>query len=271
MSFTKKFAVIGQPIEHSLSPKIHKIFAEQLGLEISYEAICIEPNEFESSVRKLFEDGYYGLNVTLPLKELAFEYANQLSEQSNLCRSVNTLWKEGSYICADSTDGKGLIQDLNNKEIEINNKEIVILGAGGSAKAIIPSLMKENPKRITLGNRTISKAEMLATEYAHLNSAIDIIPMSIDLDFQPDLVINTTSAGVLDQDLEIPNNLFTKETYAYDLSYSKSETPFIQMAKNLGVKKAHDGIGMLINQAALSFAIWNKLIPQTGISKSEIL
>jgi len=271
MTESKKFAVIGSPIKHSLSPKIHQIFASKLDLEISYQALEIKPEEFDISVEKLFEDGYDGLNVTLPLKELAYEYADRQTEESEICKSVNTLWKDGSSILADSTDGRGLLKDFSNNRIDVQNKEVVILGAGGSAKAIIPSLIKASPKRITIGNRTISKAEKLAEEYAFLNIPIDIIPMSIALDFRPDLVINTTSAGVLDQGLELPNNLFSSDACVYDLSYSRMETPFIKMAKKFGTKRYYDGLGMLINQAALSFAIWTKLVPQTDIGKDEIL
>tara|TARA_B100001057_G_scaffold142267_1_gene141967 strand:+ start:2241 stop:3056 length:816 start_codon:yes stop_codon:yes gene_type:complete len=271
MQDSKKFAVIGSPIRHSLSPKIHQIFASKLGIEISYQALPIEPEKFETSVKKLFDEGYDGLNVTLPLKELAYRYADKQTQESEMCKSVNTLWKEGSSIMADSTDGRGLLKDLNNKRVEVQDKEIVILGAGGSAKAIIPSLLKANPKRITICNRTISKAEMLAKEYVSFDIPINIISMSSGLDFNSDLVINTTSAGVLDQGLAIPNNLFTEDTCVYDLSYSKTETPFIQMAKRFEVQRSYDGLGMLINQAALSFAIWTGQIPETDMDIDEIL
>jgi shikimate dehydrogenase len=162
MTALKKLAVIGDPIDHSLSPKIHKIFAESSGLAISYEAIQVEKKDFRSAVTSLFDSGYAGLNVTLPLKEDAFNYANKLSEESKLSGSVNTLWKEDSFICADTTDGRGLVKDLISKNISLSNLEIVILGAGGSARAIIPSLLKEKPGSITIANRTFSKAEQLA-------------------------------------------------------------------------------------------------------------
>ena len=143
MTALTKLAVIGDPIDHSLSPKIHKIFAESSGLAISYEAILVEKKDFRSAVTSRFDSGYAGLNVTLPLKEDAFNYANKLSEESKLSGSVNTLWKEDSFICADTTDGRGLVKDLISKNISLSNLEIVILGAGGSARANIPSLLKE--------------------------------------------------------------------------------------------------------------------------------
>ena len=120
MSVFKKFAVIGSPIDHSLSPKIHSIFAKELGIEITYEAIKVEPMHFDTSVNRLFDEGYAGLNVTLPLKELAFNYADELTEDSNLSGSVNTLWKEDGTIHGDSTDGRGLVRDLQERKINLD-------------------------------------------------------------------------------------------------------------------------------------------------------
>ena len=271
MEEIKKLAVIGNPIEHSLSPKIHGLFAKELGLKVSYEAIQIKKENFEDDLESLFDRGYFGLNVTLPLKELAFSFADKLSEESELCGSVNTLWKEDSLTCADSTDGRGLVKDLKNKNINPENQEIVILGAGGSAKAIIPSLLKAKPKRITIANRTISKAKLISEQFSSGNDQIEPIPMSHSLGFRPDLVINTTSAGVLNQGLELPTNLFFDDTHTYDLSYSIEDTPFLKLAKSLGAKLRYDGLGMLIEQAALSFEIWTKQKPQTNLNKVDIL
>ena len=202
MPVFKKFAVIGSPIDHSLSPKIHSIFAKELGIEITYEAINVEPQHFDSSVTRLFEKGYAGLNVTLPLKELAFKLADELSDDSKLSGSVNTLWKEEGIIYGDSTDGKGLIRDLQEKKINLKNKEIVILGAGGSAKAIIPSLLKEDPQRISIGNRTISKAEELLESFSSFRNKMNLIQMTDNLNFKPEILINSTSAGIKNQSLE---------------------------------------------------------------------
>ena len=159
MKELKKFAVIGSPIEHSLSPKIHSLFAESLGIKISYEALKVEEIEFTTRVRQLFDEGYDGLNVTLPLKESAFKFADSLSDDSILCESVNTLWMEDGSICADTTDGRGLMKDLLNKELDVKDAKILLLGAGGSAKAIIPALLRNNPESITIANRTPERAE----------------------------------------------------------------------------------------------------------------
>ena len=271
MSVFKKFAVIGSPIDHSLSPKIHSIFAKELGIEITYEAIKIEPMHFDSSVNRLFDEGYAGLNVTLPLKELAFNFADELTEDSNLSGSVNTLWKEDGTIHGDSTDGRGLVRDLQERKINLKNKEIVILGAGGSAKAIIPSLLKEDPKRISIGNRTFVKAEKLEESFSSSKNKMNLFEMSEKLNFKPDIIVNSTSAGIKNENIELPADILSKDAYVYDLSYSLEDTPFIKLVKSRGIEKYHDGIGMLIHQAALSFKIWNNQTPNTNISKAELL
>ena len=271
MSVIKKFAVIGSPIDHSLSPKIHSIFAKELGIEITYEAIKVEPIHFDTSVNRLFDEGYAGLNVTLPLKELAFNYADELTEDSNLSGSVNTLWKEDGTIHGDSTDGRGLVRDLQEKKINLKNKEIVILGAGGSAKAIIPSLLREDPKRISIGNRTFSKAEELLESFSSSKNKMNLFEMSENLNFKPDIIVNSTSAGIKNEDIELPADILSKDAYVYDLSYSLEDTPFIKLVKSRGIEKYHDGIGMLIHQASLSFQIWNNQAPNTNISKAELL
>ena len=270
MSVFKKFAVIGSPIDHSLSPKIHSIFAKELGIEITYEAIKVEPMHFDTSVNRLFDEGYAGLNVTLPLKELAFNYADELTDDSNLSGSVNTLWKEGGTIHGDSTDGRGLVRDLQEKKINLKNKEIVILGAGGAAKAIIPSLLREDPKRISIGNRTLVKAEQLVESFSSSKNKMNLFEMSENLNFKPDIIVNSTSAGIKNENIELPRDLLSKDIYVYDLSYSQEDTPFLELVKSRGIENYHDGLGMLIHQAALSFKIWNNQIPNTSISKVEL-
>ena len=271
MSVFKKFAVIGSPIDHSLSPKIHSIFAKELGIEITYEAIKVEPIHFDTSVNRLFDEGYAGLNVTLPLKELAFNYADELTEDSNLSGSVNTLWKEDGTIHGDSTDGRGLVRDLQEKKINLKNKEIVILGAGGAAKAIIPSLLREDPKRISIGNRTFSKAEELLESFSSSKNKMNLFEMSENLNFKPDIIINSTSAGIKNENIELPRDLLSKDIYVYDLSYSQEDTPFLELVKSRGIENYHDGLWMLIHQAALSFQIRNNQTHNISISKVELL
>ena len=265
-----KLAVIGSPISHSLSPKIHKMFAESLGIDISYEALQVEPVDFEESIRSLFQKGYTGLNVTLPLKQLASEFADNQSEESRICGSANTLWKQGSAIYADSTDGRGLINDFQKQNVELKDKDVILLGSGGSARAILPSLLKKNPKRISILNRSEDKALALADKFSQSQQRIQVRSISEKLNFKPDIVINSTSASTLKQDILLPDDIFYEEAFFYDLSYSKDRTSFIEMAISSGVRKCSDGIGMLIEQAALSFEIWTSVKPKTDSIKQSI-
>ena len=271
MKEIKKFAVIGSPVKHSLSPKIHSHFAEKLGIPVSYEAIQVEKINFLSSVQELFEEGYSGINVTLPLKEEAYKFADSLSDEALLSESVNTLWKQDdSLIYADTTDGRGLIKDFLRKNIELKGLKILILGAGGSAKAITPALLKNNPHSVVIANRTIEKAELLLKRFSSLHDNLQTMSLSDKIAFKPDLIINTSSAGILGQGIEFPDNIFSDEAIVYDLSYSAGNTPFVDLALSKGVKKCYDGIGMLIEQAALSFEIWTKQRPDTELSKDML-
>ena len=257
----KKFAVIGSPISHSLSPQIHSLFAEQADIQISYEAIEIIENDFDSKVKQLFEDGYSGLNVTLPLKEKAFHYADKKSDGALLAESVNTLFLDDSKVCGETTDGQGLLLDLKSKGIELEGSNVLILGAGGSARSVIPSLLSCNINSLSIANRTPEKAAELVNIHKQNNPEINQIEIDEKIYQEIDLVINSTSASTLGEELALPEGIFGPKTTSYDLSYSKEATKFNLMAKKRGVKKTYDGLGMLINQAALSFEIWNKFEP----------
>ena len=243
MLSTKKLAVIGNPIDHSLSPQIHSLFAKELDLDISYEAIKVNQQNFKSKVDSLFEAGYLGLNVTLPLKELAFDYANKLSAESELWGSVNTIWKEDSILCADTTDGRGLLRDLRDKDIEVQDKQIMLLGAGGSARAIIPSLLQEGPAKLTIANRTPSRASDLADKFPSHEGLINIVELSKDLDFVPDIIINSTSAGVLEEKIEFPRNLFSKGS---DVSWK-------QLRNTYDLKSPAAMVGKLRNEGMMIY------------------
>ena len=260
----KKFAVIGSPISHSLSPKIHSLFAEQAEIQINYDAIEIIENDFNSKVKQLFEDGYSGLNVTLPLKEKAFHYADKKSDGALLAESVNTLFLDDSGVYGETTDGQGLLLDLKSKGIELEGSNVLILGAGGSARSVIPSLLSCNINSLSIANRTPEKAAALVNIHKQKNPEINQIGIDEKIHQEIDLIINTTSASTLGEELALPKGIFGPKTTSYDLSYSKEATQFNLMAKKRGVKKTYDGLGMLINQAALSFEIWNKFKPDVN-------
>ena len=264
----KKFAVIGSPINHSLSPKIHALFAEEADIDMSYEAIEVNKENFKTKVDELFEKGYMGLNVTLPIKEDAFNYAEVKSDNASLSESVNTLSFFGSSIHGETTDGAGLLADLVEKGIQLEASSLLILGAGGSARSIVPSLLSKSPKHLFIANRTIEKAESLVGKYKTNYPQISLFDEDLNGKIRPDIVINATSAGTLNDSIFLPEELFKSKPKVYDLAYSKDETAFNKIAKEGGSKEVHDGLGMLIQQAALSFEIWNRFKPSTkGIEK----
>lgn len=255
-SFMKRYAVLGNPIKHSLSPEIHQLFAAQVGIEIVYEKVLIDIENFEAEISEI-KKKYHGVNVTLPFKERAMKIANNISDEVQLSRSANTLTFKEDMIHADSTDGYGLVLDLKQNQISLENRTILMMGAGGAANGVMYQLIRENPKKIILSNRTIEKSHLMKDYWLKSLNLKDLIEIFYENMTQKiDLVINATSAGI--NATESPINLkgFNKNTFCYDLMYGK-ETPFIQNAKENNLDYL-DGMGMLINQAAQSFKIWHK-------------
>ena len=257
----KKFAVIGSPINHSFSPKIHSIFGQQTGVSLIYNAVEILPKNFSKQVMNLFNEGYDGLNITLPLKSLAYKFSNFHSEESKESESVNTLWKEGETFYGDTTDGKGFLKDLSDKSISLHDVNLLLVGAGGSARAILPNLIKENPKEIKIINRTSNKAFELSKKYQGFKVKISSGNLKDTVKFGPHGIINTSSVGTLNEKIIMPKGSFAGADWAYDLSYSDKVTAFNSLARQRGVKELFDGFGMLVHQAALSFEIWTGHTP----------
>ena len=257
----KKFAVIGKPIKHSLSPRIHREFAKEAGIEISYEAIEVDPKSFNSQANKLFKEGYEGLNVTLPLKGLAYNFADKVSELGNQTKAVNTLWKEGKNICADSTDGLGLVRDLVNNKISLKQCNIIILGAGGAAQSIVPSLLRMKPNKVFVINRTFEKSLDLINKFK--NSKVELKAIKEKQIPREGIqgIINATSFGVDGGSFEFNKDLFKGINCVYDLNYSDRPTAFCELANEYGIRICLDGLGMLVNQAAASFEIWTGIKP----------
>ena len=268
-----KLGVIGSPIEHSKSPEIHTNFADQFDLELVFEKYLVSKNECLEWVKSFFESGGFGLSVTLPLKEVVLEIADDISLRAKQAAAANMLFLKDGKIFADCTDGLGLVTDLKTKEIDIVDKKILILGAGGAAKGIVPSLLNENPKQVIVANRTPEKAIQLVAQIQELGgsqmkSSI-LMPSSLTLDNLEntsfDLVINATSASTLaDQNLEVDSSIFKGAAAALDLYYSQTDTLFMQMAKEQSVAKVYDGWGMLVEQAAESFSQWTGFKPDTS-------
>ena len=258
-----KFAVIGSPINHSISPKIHLEFARRLNLDISYKALEVKRDVFKEETKRIFEDGFQGLNVTLPLKELAYQYADEVTQRGKISGAVNTLWKKDEKIYADTTDGIGFIEDLNNHSISLKDSSILIVGAGGTAKSILPTIISKKPKKVTIINRTQSKLVNLVELFKESKTTIKTSNLHKSIRGNVTGIINASSAGLLGEDIVVPDGVFNSVEWVYDLSYSKETTKFNSLAKKNGAINCLDGLGMLVHQAALSFEIWTGFKPDT--------
>lgn len=253
-----RYAVVGHPITHSLSPAIHRMFAEQTGEKMEYEGIELPVTSFETRIWQLFKDGYSGFNVTAPFKGDAFDFVDQMSGRAERARAVNTMKKmDDGRIFGDTTDGVGLLTDLTeNLGWSLQNANILILGAGGAVRGVLEPLLAQDPNSLVVANRTLQKAEELADDYPALT------PSTFDeLHGQFDLVINGTSASLSGQIPPLPAGLINAGTKCYDMAYGKEPTAFLVWAKAQGAVEYSDGLGMLVGQAAESFYIWRNVRP----------
>ncbi len=264
-SSISNYAVFGNPVNHSKSPQIHSLFAKQKGIKLNYQAIEVPVENFSDFVISFANQKGKGLNITVPFKENAFSLCTILTQRAEVSGSVNTIWfDEQSNIYGDTTDGKGLINDLKiNYGLDIKNKSVLILGAGGSVKAILEPLCEENPDRIIIANRTVSRAEDLSRSFSNKGNikacSYDDIPSS-----SYDLIINGTSLSLNGQLPSISASTINNNTYCYDLMYSDTETVFMKWANEQGALKVMDGLGMLVEQAAEAFFIWHGVMPDTA-------
>ncbi|MBA2709154.1 MAG: shikimate dehydrogenase [Tatlockia sp.] len=261
----KRFAVMGNPIAHSLSPYIHQRFAELLGIQLDYEKILIaEESNFEEEVRVFFDKGGKGLNITLPFKQNAFTLAARKTERCTQAKAANTLWVNDNELWADNTDGIGLIRDLST-HVDLSGKQVLLLGAGGAARGIVGPLLAGGIASMTLVNRNQEKAKNLQSEYKQ----IQCLSME-ELKTSYDLVINATSASLSTERMALSPFILKSTTLCYDLAYSRTDkTTFVKWASEQGVVGI-DGLGMLVEQAAESFYIWHGIRPDSAKVLQEL-
>ena len=264
------YAVVGNPISQSKSPRIHKLFAEQTGEPISYGTIEPPVDEFPKAIAHFFDKGGAGLNITAPFKEQAFAIAEQHSDRAKLASAVNTLWRKDGSLYGDNTDGVGLIRDLTqNHHINLQGKTILLLGAGGAARGALPSLLAEGPARVIVINRTTERAkDMVAAQDAIArNTNVQLSVGDYDsplLETPCDLIINTVP---LDQQHQVPSvssEMTAADCRGYDMIYADGPTVFQVWAGNNGIQSTPDGLGMLVEQAAESFYQWREVRPETA-------
>lgn len=266
-----RYAVVGHPVAHSKSPFIHKRFAAQTGEDIDYGIIDASAEKFEQIVNRFFDEGGKGLNITVPHKEKAWQMSEWRSDGAERSGAVNTLFREETgRLCGHNTDGIGLVRDITrNNNGEISGKRVLLLGAGGAVRGVMPALLAKEPVAVSIANRTVSRAQTLVE---HFTGAIPLTASSFEglAGDRFDLVINGTSASLQGELPELPDDLLADDAWCYDMVYGRGETAFQNWARLHGAAVALDGCGMLVEQAAQSFYIWRGVMPTTARVITEL-
>lgn len=264
-----RYGVVGYPIKHSKSPLIHRLFAEATSESLSYDRHAVAPEDFVAFLRDFFASGGCGLNVTVPHKELAARFADELTPRAARAGAVNTLTRlADGRIRGDNTDGAGLLADLDRLGVQIGGQRLLILGAGGATRGILAPLMERHPAEILIANRSAERAQALAADAAQTATTRTIITgcsyAELDAVANPfDLVLHATPLGLEGKVPEVTPRIIGPATFAYDLGYGTPDTPFVRWAAQQGARATAQGIGMLIEQAAEAFFVWRGRRPDT--------
>lgn len=258
------FCVVGSPVAHSKSPLIHTAFAAQRGIELVYEKVEVAPGCLAAALAEFRAVGGRGLNVTVPLKEEAWALADVRMPRAARAGAANTLWFDDDRLIADNTDGLGLVRDLEiNHGTPLAGKRIVLLGAGGASMGVLPALLDAQPSRVLVTNRTLARAERLAESYAD-SGRVEVLPWGAAASEACDIVINGTSLSLQGQTPNLHPSLLDGSSLCYDMMYAAHPTHFMVWAAARGVARVLDGLGMLVEQAAAAFSIWNGCQPRTA-------
>lgn len=258
------YAVVGNPVGHSQSPLIHTLFGEQTGIFLRYDKKCIVIDGFTTAVYDFMAIGGKGLNVTVPFKCEAYLLAHQLTERARLARAVNTLKFSDNQIYADNTDGIGLVADFTkNLNYDLADKKILLLGAGGAARSVLPALLECHPAAVYIANRTADRARILAQELIGLTKHTQVAGGSIEqINGHYDVLINASASSLEDQVPDLPGSSWTFEL-VYDMMYGVKPTALMRSAQTYGIRNV-DGLGMLVEQAAYAFLFWHGVLPNTA-------
>ena len=262
-----RYAVVGQPVAHSLSPAIHAAFAEATGEGLVYDRLPAPRDGFVATIEAFFAEGGRGLNVTLPFKEEAFAHcAGRVTERARVAGAVNTLHRVDGVVHGDNTDGAGLVADLARlgaiHAYRLAGMELLLLGAGGASRGVIAPLFDAGIHTITIVNRTPERALALAAAFPGRRIAVATFDQ---LDGQVfDVIVNATSAGVAGESVPVPAGTLCHTRLAYDMMYGAVPTPFLRAAAEAGAPVTSDGLGMLVEQAAEAFFLWRGVRPETA-------
>ena len=279
-----RYAVIGNPVAHSLSPEIHHAFAKQTGERLRYEKLPAPADGFRETAESFFDAGGRGLNVTLPFKGDAFDWVQEAHGAAGESRAVNTIAIEDGGMAGYNTDGQGLIEDLLALGVGLEGRSLLVIGAGGAVRGVVPALLEAGAARVVIANRTVAKARALAARYPASVEGADLDRLRhIGADLQDgvagrqgaldtgfDVVINGTSAGLEGQGALIDERI-ARNAVCYDMLYARDgRTPFCQWAARAGASAVADGLGMLVEQAGAAFAIWRGVRPDTRKVLAEL-
>ncbi len=263
-----RYAVIGNPIAHSRSPAIHAQFAAQTDQDMVYDRLLAPLDAFAATVAAFRAEGGRGLNVTLPFKTEAFQLADSLTPRAALAGAVNTLAFEGDRVLGDNTDGAGLVDDITRRiQLPLTGARLLLLGAGGAARGVVQPFLAAGIAQIMIVNRTAARASELVSELGARLPATDAARLSgggfdaIAGGF--DLIINATSAGLTDASPPVPAAAWSGVRLALDMVYAAQPTAFMRAAADAACPRIEDGLGMLVAQAAESFALWRGVRPAT--------
>jgi shikimate dehydrogenase len=259
-----QYGVVGHPISHSWSPFIHGMFAKSTAQNLVYRLFDIAPDTFRRDILQLFGGGVRGLNITLPHKQSAAELVNELTPRAARAQAVNTIaFFENTTLLGDNTDGAGLTSDLErNLKIELADKRLLILGAGGAVRGVLGPLLEREFREVTIANRTAHRAQALSAEFADM-APITACGFSELRGPAYDLIVNATSAGLQGEMPLLPASIVGTGTMCYDMAYGRGDTPFTRWAKSQRAARTAKGWGMLVEQAAESFMLWRGIRPNT--------
>ncbi len=268
---SRHYAVFGHPVAHSLSPRIHAAFGKQSGIAVDYIAIDAEPAGFEAALAAFAAAGGAGANVTAPLKEAAFALCSDTTERARRAGAVNTLIRNGDAWHGDNTDGAGLVRDLTTRHaLDLRARRTLMLGAGGAARGVAPELLDAGIGDLFVVNRTPARTDALVDLLGQPGRVHSRYLDDLGALGEFDLIINATSAGRDGTVPRLPGSLVGRRTAAVDLSYGEAAIPFLAWARASGCHDAVDGLGMLVEQAAVSFARWHGSEPDTDPIYGEL-
>ena len=264
-----KLAVFGNPVAHSKSPQIHTQFASSLGLDVQYTAIAAPVDGFAVGISEFVNSGGVGANVTVPFKQQAYALAEQKTARAELAGAVNTLIFSEGVCKGDNTDGVGLMRDIiENLAWKVEGKKIVIFGAGGAVRGILQPLIEQQPASIFIANRTEEKSQELVAIFNKMAAQNKVIisggGYSCLKDNSAEIIINATSSGLHGEMPVIPTGFSMNNSRCYDMVYGNTQTVFCAWAQQQGAQETADGLGMLVEQAAVSFEIWTGHKPATA-------